>query len=297
MKEKLYHEIQHLLAHAVYPLNQFLHMMLHKYQIENVVFIIEGLKGQRSMEELMRTADPLGFFPELKNIQPIEGDDYASLYQAVLVDLPVGVYFRKFLNEVTAGVVREDGQDVDTKYISEVMKDYSLQQIQLRVKKIWLHEFYEFCTTKLNEKSVEIMGDLLKFESDMMTIQVIENSRNYSQLVSARGREAERKKYISKVGYLYPDRSDRLSNVQDFKSLVAALEASPYEAMLKQVSANDENRNEAENNGVTIGKFLFSCELTRSDEVMLVESSRRFSVAFEDGFHYGCFYAYLKLKE
>ena len=248
-------EIQHLLAHAVYPLNQFLHMMLHKYQIENVVFIIEGLKGQRTIEELMRTADPLGWFPELKNIQPIEGDDYASLYQSVLVDLPVGVYFRKFLNEVTAGAVREEGQDIDTKYISEVMKDYSLQQIQLRVKKIWLHEFYDFCTTKLNEKSVEIMGDLLKFESDMMTIQVIENSRNYSQLVSARGREAERKKYISKVGYLYPDRSDRLSNVQDFKSLVAALEASPYEAMLKQVSANDENRNEAENQGVTIGKF------------------------------------------
>jgi hypothetical protein len=57
------------------------------------------------------------------------------------------------------------------------------------------------------------MGDLLKFESDMMTIQVIENSRNYSQFLSARGREAERKKYISKVGYLYPDRSEMLSNV------------------------------------------------------------------------------------
>jgi vacuolar-type H+-ATPase subunit C/Vma6 len=89
----------------------------------------------------------------------------------------------------------------------------------------------------------------------MMTIQVIENSRNYSQLVSARGREAERKKYISRVGYLYPDRSDRLGNVQDFKSLLAALEASPYEAMLKQVSSNDDGRNEAENNGITIGKY------------------------------------------
>lgn len=100
------------------------------------------------------------------------------------------------------------------------------------------------------------MGDILKFESDMMTIQVIENSRNYSQLVSARGREAERKKYISKVGYLYPDRSDKLSNVQDFKSLVNALEASPYEAMLKSVSANDDGRNEAENQGVTIGKYI-----------------------------------------
>lgn len=74
--------------------------------------------------------------------------------------------------------------------------------------------------------------------------------------MSARGREAERKKYISKVGYLYPDRSDKLSNVQDFKSLVNALEASPYEAMLKSVSANDDGRNEAENQGVTIGKYI-----------------------------------------
>jgi len=220
--------------------------MLHRYQIENVVFIIEGLKGQRTIEELMRTADPLGYFPEMKNIQPIEGDDYASLYQSVLVDLPVGLYFRKFLNEITAGAASDSNQDIDTKFIAEVMKDYSLQQIQLRVKKIWLHEFYEFCTTRLGEKSQEIMGDLLKFESDMMTIQVIENSRNYSQFLSARGREAERKKYISKVGYLYPDRSELLSNVQDFKGLLAALEATPYEAMLRQVSSGDDGRNEAE---------------------------------------------------
>lgn len=147
MKLKLMEQIQHLLANSVYPLNQFLQMMLHRYQIENVVFIIEGLKGQRTIEELMRTADPLGYFPEMKNIQPIEGEDYASLYQSVLVDLPVGLYFRKFLNEITAGAASDSNQDIDTKFIAEVMKDYSLQQIQLRVKKIWLHEFYEFCIT------------------------------------------------------------------------------------------------------------------------------------------------------
>ena len=30
---------------------------------------------------------------------------------------------------------------------------------------------------------------------------------------------------------------------------------------------------------------------------MLKETSRRFSEAFEDGFHFACFYAFLKLKE
>jgi V-type H+-transporting ATPase subunit d len=103
--------------------------MLHGYQIDNVVFIIEGLKSNRSLEELMRTADPLGRFPELKNIQPIEGDDYASLYQNVLVDLPVGVYFRKFLNEVTEGAMTDENAEIDTKFISDAMQDYNLQQI------------------------------------------------------------------------------------------------------------------------------------------------------------------------
>jgi V-type H+-transporting ATPase subunit d len=91
--------------------------MLHGYQIDNVVFIIEGLKSNRSLEELLATADPLGMFPELKNIQPIEGDDYASLYQHVLIDLPVGTYFRKFLNEVTAGASSDENQEIDAKFI------------------------------------------------------------------------------------------------------------------------------------------------------------------------------------
>ena len=68
MKEKLMNEFQFLISNSTYPLNHFLTMMLHRYQIDNVVFVIEGLKSHRSIEELMRTADPLGHFPELKNI-------------------------------------------------------------------------------------------------------------------------------------------------------------------------------------------------------------------------------------
>ena len=68
MKEKLMNEFQYLISNSSYPLNQFITMMLHRYQIDNVVFVIEGLKAHRTIEELMRTADPLGRFPELKNI-------------------------------------------------------------------------------------------------------------------------------------------------------------------------------------------------------------------------------------
>ena len=168
--------------------------------------------------------------------------------------MPVGVYFRKFLNEVTAGAAADEHVEINTKFISEAMQDYSLQQIQLRVKKIWLHEFYDFCTKELGGTSAKMMDDLLKFESDLMTIQIIENSRSYSGLVDARG-DSERRKYISKVGYLYPDRSEQLNSAQDFKSLVAALEATPYHAMMSKVSVADADRHEAESQGATIGKY------------------------------------------
>lgn len=56
-------------------------MMLHGYQIENVVGVIEGVKNEQPLEILLKGLDPLGYFPELKNIRTIEGDDYATLYQ------------------------------------------------------------------------------------------------------------------------------------------------------------------------------------------------------------------------
>jgi vacuolar-type H+-ATPase subunit C/Vma6 len=76
-----------------------------------------------------------------------------------------------------------------------------------------------------------MMGDLLNFESDLQTIQIISNSLSYGG--NAAGRENERKKYMSKIGNLYPDFSSRLDNVQDFNGLVVALEGSGYEEMLK----------------------------------------------------------------
>jgi V-type H+-transporting ATPase subunit d len=47
----------------------------------------------------LKGCDPLGYFPELKNIRSVEKDDYAGLYQQVLIDLPIGEYFRKFLDQ------------------------------------------------------------------------------------------------------------------------------------------------------------------------------------------------------
>jgi len=79
-KEKLKSEIMHLITNSVQPLTGFLQMILHGYQIENVVGVIEGVKNEQPKEVLFNGLDPLGDFPELRNISVAEGDDYATLY-------------------------------------------------------------------------------------------------------------------------------------------------------------------------------------------------------------------------
>lgn len=72
--------------------------------IDNVVNIIEGLKNKVDIDTLLANSDPLGYFPELRSIKVLEGDDYSGLYRDVLIDTPVGPYFMKFLEEAMGGL-------------------------------------------------------------------------------------------------------------------------------------------------------------------------------------------------
>jgi V-type H+-transporting ATPase subunit d len=104
LKKKLADELEYIAAQTVQPLSGFLHLVLCKYMIDNVVNIIEGLKNKVDIDTLLANSDPLGYFPELRSIKVLEGDDYSGLYRDVLIDTPVGPYFMKFLEESMAGL-------------------------------------------------------------------------------------------------------------------------------------------------------------------------------------------------
>jgi len=72
--------------------------------IDNVVNMIEGLKNKVDSDVLLANADPLGYFPEIRNIKVLEGDDYTGLYRDVLIDTPVGPYFMRFLEDSMEGL-------------------------------------------------------------------------------------------------------------------------------------------------------------------------------------------------
>ena len=86
----------------------------------------------------------------------------------------------------------------DVKFISDLMKDYKAERIKNLLKKIWISEFHRFCMTRLGGTSQLFMNDLLKFESDCMTLQIIYNSIGNSQLSGANTKYTERAKYINK---------------------------------------------------------------------------------------------------
>jgi V-type H+-transporting ATPase subunit d len=125
----------------------------------------------------------------------VEGDDYAQLYQTVLIDLPIGGYFRKFLEGLLVQDSNKDGSR-----IPEIMKDFKPEKIKNLLKKIWITDFFHYCQSELSSPSKEIMADILKFESDCMTIQIIYNSIGSKDLGGSKGREGERKKYINNLG-------------------------------------------------------------------------------------------------
>ncbi len=218
LKQKLADDMQYLQAQAGSPLYEFIDLMRHGYMIENTVYIIEGIKGKVDFETLMKRADPLGEFPGMRTIKAAESENYANVYQTVLIDLPVGKYFHMFLEDILVGAANKDINAIDS-----IMKDYTQEKIKNLLKKIWLTEMHKFCTTQLNETSREMMEELLKFESDCMTIQIIYNSLGNKELTEAKGREAERKKYIHLLGKLYPGRDKELTEADSLEKLKYAV--------------------------------------------------------------------------
>lgn len=95
-------------------------MISIRYQLDNVVNIIEGLKNKVDIELLMNNIDPIGYFPEMRNIKVLEGDDYTGLYRDVLIDTPVGPYFMRFLEEE---MMKEGGDSRTMNEIQNLFKE------------------------------------------------------------------------------------------------------------------------------------------------------------------------------
>lgn len=157
------------MAQAPEPLSSFLEMMLHSYQIDNVVQLIKTRENQNP-EQLNTTMNPLGKFQGFSTVQKLAAEEeLVTIFQEILIDLPVGEYFRKFLDQLIMSTQEGDGgnvEGVDMQTVTEKIKAMQVSELVLKVKKIWLGEFHRWIQANCNDATVEAMDDLLKTEAD-----------------------------------------------------------------------------------------------------------------------------------
>ena len=277
LKNKLADEIDQVQSVAGPDLDKFIEMIRHKYMIDNVINIIEGIKNKTDKNVIEARNEPLGYLKEISGLLKLDYKKIEDLYEDVLIDTEVGVYFSKFLEEVLA---MSDSKNVAT--INNFLQSLKPEEIKNYLKKIWLEYFYHFCKT-LNPTTSEIMEDLLKYEADCQTIQIVYNSLAYNNQFQ----EEERKKVIPYFGFLYPETTTQLIKCNSLENLRQILQPFPdYYELVREIP--DPKK---------LDEFGLQSGLKTLDDLMFKESMKRYSIAFEQQFHFACFYAYIKIKE
>lgn len=291
---KLRDEIEYMTGQASEPLSSFLQQMMHCYQIENVVSYISGVRTNLNPAIIQASMNPLGEFQGLKSVGSFASEDFVVLFQEILIDLPVGEYFRKFIDGIIENLGQAEGREgeggagrVSIEQVSHMLdqEQHSSSEIKVFLKKIWLISFHRWIMANCNESTREHMDELLKAESDWETIQIIYNSFNRPEMSDARG-QSLREKYFNNLGHLYPDRTKLLNASREFRELQEGLSSTPYQAFLAKVPDPVKAEQQPD----------LDIEVT-IDDSQKRDLSRRYSLAFFGQFHYGVFYAFLKLKE
>lgn len=271
---KMVTEFFYLRAQAVEPLATFMDYITYEYMIENVMLLLRGTLGGRQVNDLIAQCHPLGMFREstMRNIPSFEASPrgYAELYETVLVDTPVGVYFQRYLDEQSTSITAAAD-------VRNVLEEVQIEILKNSLMKLYLEDFYAFCES-LGGETAEMMCGLLKARADRNAINITLNSFG-TPLNEPAMRETHRKALYPSVGDLYPEGTDLLSKVDDEPKLVQALSFYPvYRGMFEKLSAA-------------------STEEASVDDEFFKYETKLYELAFESQMHFGVFYAYVKLKE
>lgn len=191
LKRKLSDEVDYLQMVAGPDLQKFLQMIRHKYMIDNVINIIEGTKNKTAKEIIQGRSEPLGYLPEISGLINLNVID--ELYEDVLIDTEVGYYFSALLEETM-----QNSEDKKFNAIQYYLQELKPENLKNYLKKIWLEHFHLYCQT-LSGSTKEIMEEILNFEADCQTMQIIYNSISFQGF----SQEEERRKLVPNFGKLF----------------------------------------------------------------------------------------------
>nr|KJB33306.1 hypothetical protein B456_006G025300 [Gossypium raimondii] len=153
---------------------------------------------------------------------------------------------------------------------SEDLDDMNIEIMRNTLYKAYLEDFYKFCQ-KLGGATAEIMSDLLAFEADRRAVNITINS------IGTELTRDDRRKLYSNFGLLYPYGHEELAVCEDIDQVRGAMEKyPPYQSIFSKLSYG---------------------ESQMLDKAFYEEEVKRLCLAFEQQFHYGVFFAYMRLRE
>lgn len=161
-------------------------------------------------------------------------------------------------------------------YFSRCLSEQDVDEMHTEIirntlHKAYIEDFYMFCQ-KLGGATAEVMGDILQFEADRRSINITINSFGTELM------KDDRAKLYPAFGHLYPVGTLALCKADDNDMVRSAIEhVEVYREMFSAAA------------GGAADKSLEEC--------LLVHEMKLLRAAFSQQFHYGVFYAYIKLKE
>jgi len=289
--EKLADEFQYLKAQSTEPLTTFLDFMAREKMIDNVCMIIQCALNNKAPHEMQEKMHPMGVFESMKDVMKEQFDvqgGFEEVYRIFLVDTPIAKYFEEFLKTAGADNKDEPLAGVDQNDVGRILTNQDLEMMKAMLKKAWLEDFYDFVVAQ-GGTTEEVMGHILKTEADFRVLLVTFNSLT-SGLSNDQNRE-DRNALYPTFGYLYPDGYKEIRKAWNEQTVRTALE--PFQEYLGLFNEVKEfyNQEQSQSKGGDV-KGMQSIE-----DLIYKDNAFQYELAFEQQFHFGVFYAWVKLRE
>lgn len=273
-RNKNFEEFDYVHRQATGAFSTFMDYITYEFLIASIQKVVNGiptiLKGAKP-ENLLASCHPLGRSPHLRSVSfdADENDCLLELYETVLIETPVAVYFQQYFD---SEIKTDRG---DPKELQRVTDNEAMEIVTTMITKLWLEDFYRY-TQELGGATAEIMRELLCFEADRRALEITIGSFG-KELGSPTNRDSKRQELYCTFGKLYPEATfGSFSRVGDSSSLASALAPYPVYAELWRVSQEGSK---------SFGDLLYAHQVK-----LCVQ-------AFESQSHFAMTYAYIKLKE